>query len=76
MCRRSQSEQQKEVLAERPEEPAQPPPPPALVVDYQRLKVKNFFLKSTKNSVMKQTILAELCHNYLLIEILVHTMMI
>ncbi|XP_053531883.1 ATPase family AAA domain-containing protein 2B isoform X3 [Ictalurus punctatus] len=37
-CRRSQSEQQKEVLAERPEDPPQPPPPPALVVDHQRLK--------------------------------------
>lgn len=39
MCRRSQSEQ-KEVLAERPEDPPQPPPPPALVVDHQRLTVK------------------------------------
>ncbi|KAG7316583.1 hypothetical protein KOW79_020124 [Hemibagrus wyckioides] len=37
-CGRSQSEQQKEVLAERPEDPPQPPPPPALVVDHQRLK--------------------------------------
>ncbi|KAF5908528.1 ATPase family AAA domain-containing protein 2B [Clarias magur] len=38
VCRSSQSEEQKEVLAERPEEPPQPPPPPALVVDHQRLK--------------------------------------
>ncbi|KAB5539855.1 hypothetical protein PHYPO_G00093960 [Pangasianodon hypophthalmus] len=37
-CRKSQSEQQKEVLAERPEDPPQPPPPPALVVDHHRLK--------------------------------------
>ncbi|KAF7690332.1 hypothetical protein HF521_012136 [Silurus meridionalis] len=37
-CNESQSEQQKEVLAERPEDPPQPPPPPALVVDHQRLK--------------------------------------
>ncbi|XP_060722487.1 ATPase family AAA domain-containing protein 2B isoform X2 [Tachysurus vachellii] len=37
-CRRSQSEQKKEVLAERPEDPPQPPPPPALVVDHHRLE--------------------------------------
>ncbi|XP_062858315.1 ATPase family AAA domain-containing protein 2B [Trichomycterus rosablanca] len=37
-CRRSQTEQQKEVLAERPEDPPQPPPPPALVVDHPRLE--------------------------------------
>ncbi|XP_072539266.1 ATPase family AAA domain-containing protein 2B isoform X2 [Salminus brasiliensis] len=37
-CQKSQLEQQKGAVVDRPEDPPQPPPPPALVVDHQRLK--------------------------------------
>ncbi|KAI4903798.1 hypothetical protein NFI96_010267 [Prochilodus magdalenae] len=38
-CQKGHSEEHKEVVGDRPEEPPQPPPPPALVVDHERLKL-------------------------------------
>ena len=40
-CQQGHSEEHKEVVGDRPEEPPQPPPPPALVVDHERLKVRD-----------------------------------
>ncbi|KAG9282866.1 ATPase family AAA domain-containing protein 2B [Astyanax mexicanus] len=37
-CQKSQSEQQKGAVVDRPEDPPQLPPPPALVVDHQKLE--------------------------------------